>query len=121
MSPVSRRRWANFRANRRGWYALWIFAALFGTSLVAEFIANDKPILLWMNGELHMPVINPPTEQELGGELPIEADYTDPLRARSHRSRRGMDDRAHRPVQLRHHRSLHRKRGARPRRPRGIG
>ena len=78
MSPIARRRWANFKANRRGWYALWIFAALFGTSLLAEFIANDKPILLWMNGELHMPVIRPPTEQELGGELPIEADYTDP-------------------------------------------
>ena len=78
MSPVSRRRWANFRANRRGWFALWIFAALFGISLFAEFIANDKPILLWMNGELHMPVIRPPTERELGGELPIEADYADP-------------------------------------------
>ena len=78
MSPIARRRWANFRANRRGWYALWIFTALFGTSLLAEFIANDKPILLWMNGELHVPVISPPTEQELGGELPIEADYTDP-------------------------------------------
>ena len=78
MSPISRRRLANFKANRRGWYALWIFAAVFGTSLFAEFIANDKPILLWMNGELHMPVIRPPTEQELGGELPIEADYTDP-------------------------------------------
>ena len=71
MSPISRRRWANFKANRRGWYALWMFSALFGTSLLAEFIANDKPILLWMNGELHMPVIRAPTEQELGGELPI--------------------------------------------------
>ncbi len=78
MSPIARRRWANFRANRRGWHALWIFAALFGASLLAEFIANDKPILLWMNGELHAPVIKPPTEQDLGGELPIEADYADP-------------------------------------------
>ena len=78
MTPIARRRWANFRANRRGWCALWIFAVLFGASLLAEFIANDKPILLWMNGELHMPVIRPPSEQDLGGELPIEADYTDP-------------------------------------------
>ena len=78
MSPISWLRWANFKANRRGWCALWIFGALFGTSLLAEFIANDKPILLWMNGELNMPVMRPPTEQELGGELPKEADYTDP-------------------------------------------
>ncbi|MCZ6890710.1 MAG: ABC transporter permease [Gammaproteobacteria bacterium] len=78
MSPLARRRWANFRANRRGWYSLWIFAVLFGLSLLAELIANDKPIVLSINGELFFPIFQHVTEIDLGGELPIEADYKDP-------------------------------------------
>ena len=46
MSPLTRRRLANFRANRRGWWSLWIFLALFLLSLGAEFIANDRPFVV---------------------------------------------------------------------------
>lgn len=77
MSPLNRRRLANFRANRRGWYALWIFLVLFGLSLVSEFIANERPILFTKGGELYMPVLFTYTEEELGGDLPTEADYRD--------------------------------------------
>ncbi len=77
MSPLNRRRLANFRANRRGWYAFWIFLLLFGLSLMAEFIANERPILFVKGGELYMPVLFVYTEVELGGELPTEADYRD--------------------------------------------
>ena len=52
---------------------------LFGLSLFAEFIANDKPIVLHMNGETYFPVLEFVTEAEIGGELPIEADYADPF------------------------------------------
>ena len=77
MSPLNRRRLANFRANRRGWYAFWIFLVLFGLSLVSEFIANERPILFAKGGELYMPVLFTYTEESLGGELPTEADYRD--------------------------------------------
>ncbi len=78
MTPITQRRIAQFKANRRGYYSLWVFMFLFILSLFAEFIANDKPILMSHNDELWMPVMFAYTEEELGGELPIEAQYTDP-------------------------------------------
>jgi microcin C transport system permease protein len=78
-SPLARRRIANFKANRRGYYALWIFAVLFGLSLFAELIANDRPILLLHRGALLVPAFAEYTEAELGGELPVAADFNDPF------------------------------------------
>ena len=77
MSPLNQRRLANFRANRRGWYAFWTFLVLFGLSLISEFIANERPILFSKGGEIYMPVLFTYTEETLGGELPTEADYRD--------------------------------------------
>lgn len=79
MSSLARRRLANLKANKRGYYSLWIFAGLFTLSLFAEFIANDKPILFSMHGDLYMPVLFTYTEVELGGEFETEAEYTDPF------------------------------------------
>ena len=78
MTPDSLRRWSLFKANRRGWYSLWLFVALFGLSLGAEFIANDRPIVFAQGGELRFPVFFTYTERELGGVLETEADYRDP-------------------------------------------
>ena len=50
LSPLNQRRWRNFRKNRRAFWSLIIFAVLFGLSLLAEFIAKDKPILVKHNG-----------------------------------------------------------------------
>ena len=79
MTPITQRRIAQFKANRRGYYSLWIFMVLFVLSLFAEFIANDKPILMSHDDELWVPVMFAYTEEELGGELPIEAQYSDPF------------------------------------------
>lgn len=79
MRPVYRRRWANFRANRRGYIALWIFAVLFVASLFAEFIANDKPLLIYFGGVCLFPVFFSYPETRFGGEFPSEADYRDPF------------------------------------------
>ena len=57
ISPLNKRRWENFKANRRGFWALWIFLALFVVSLFAEFIANDKPIFIWVNGRAFFPAV----------------------------------------------------------------
>jgi microcin C transport system permease protein len=56
LSPLNQRRWKNFRANRRAFWSLIIFGVLFAISLCAEFIANDKPILVKYRGEYFMPI-----------------------------------------------------------------
>ena len=55
LTPIQRRRLANFRANRRAFWALWIFLALFLVTLCAEFVANDRPLLISFQGQLFMP------------------------------------------------------------------
>ena len=77
MSPIVRRGLQNFRNNSRAFYSLWIFGILFLISLFAEFIANDKPILVVIDGSFYVPVIELVTEIDLGGELPIAADFND--------------------------------------------
>ena len=56
LSPINRRRWENFKRNRRGYVSLWIFAALFVISLFAEFIANDQPLFIRFDGKSFFPV-----------------------------------------------------------------
>lgn len=79
LSPVTRRRLAIFRSHRRGHIAFWIFLVLFTTSLFAEFIANDRPLLLSYDGRLYSPVLYNYPETTFGPDfLPTETDYTDP-------------------------------------------
>ena len=78
LSPLNQRRFARFRANRRGWWSLHIFLVLFVLSLGAELISNDKPLLVSYQGELYSPVFKRYAETEFGGEFPIEADYRSP-------------------------------------------
>ncbi|MCH7550722.1 MAG: ABC transporter permease, partial [Proteobacteria bacterium] len=72
-----RRRLANFARNRRGFWSLWIFLTLFFLSLFAEFIANDKPLLIRYDGRFYMPVFTEYAETTFGGEFLTEADYRD--------------------------------------------
>jgi microcin C transport system permease protein len=78
VTPLTCRRLANFRANRRGFWSLWIFLALFVLSLFAEFIANDRPLVVAYAGRLYFPVLTDYAETTFGGEFPTEADYRDP-------------------------------------------
>ncbi len=77
LSPINQRRWANFKANRRGWYSLWIFLFIFTVTLFAEFIANDKPLLISYQDSYYTPVFNTYSEIVFGGEFATEADYRD--------------------------------------------
>ena len=77
-SPLTRRRLDAFRRNRRGYYSLWIFLVLFGLSLFAEFLANDRPILVRFDGAFYMPVVTDYPETAFGGDFPTAADYRDP-------------------------------------------
>lgn len=78
LSPVTRRRLARFRANKRGYWSLWIFLALFTASLFAEVMANDRPLLVGYGGKLFVPVLKAYPETLFGGFLETETDYRDP-------------------------------------------
>ncbi|WP_425352081.1 ABC transporter permease [Aquamicrobium defluvii] len=78
LSPLNQRRWANFKANRRGYWSLWIFLFLFVASLFAEFIANDKPIIASYKGEILFPVLVAYPEEKFGGFYAV-TDYRDPV------------------------------------------
>ncbi|QHF50583.1 ABC transporter permease [Pseudomonas sp. S49] len=75
LSPIGQRRWARFKAHRRGWWSLWLFLALFGLSLGGELVANDKPLLVTYQGDWYFPAFKRYTEQDFGGELPFQPDY----------------------------------------------
>jgi len=79
LSPLARRRLANFKANRRGFYAFWMFLALFFLTLGAELVANDKPLLLFMEGRLYAPVFRTYAETTFGGTFETEAHYREPF------------------------------------------
>lgn len=79
MSPITRRRLAQFKANKRGFYSLWFFLALFIFALCADFIANDKPLLVKYDGSLYAPVFKSYPETTFGGDFETEAEYRDPF------------------------------------------
>ena len=78
ISALNRRRWHNFRANKRAYWSLVIFSICFFISLLAELIANDKPILVKYRGEYFFPIANFYPETAFGGDFKTEAVYRDP-------------------------------------------
>ena len=78
LSPLNQRRWRNFRANSRAFWSLVLFALLFGLSLFAEFLANDRPILIRYQGAFYTPIFHFYPETEFGGDFKTEAVYRDP-------------------------------------------
>lgn len=77
LSPLTHRRLKQFKANRRGFYSFWIFVGLLFVCLFAEFIANDKPLLLTYDGKLYFPIAQSIPETTFGGFLETETDYRD--------------------------------------------
>jgi len=79
LSPINERRWLNFKSHKRGYWSFWIFMVLFVLSLFAEFIANDKPILVQYEGAYYTPIFSFYPETDFGGDFQTEADYRDPF------------------------------------------
>jgi microcin C transport system permease protein len=79
LTPINRRRWENFKANRRGYWSLWVFLVLFVCSLFAELIANDKPYVVSFEGKLYFPAVVDYPETTFGGDFETAADYRDPF------------------------------------------
>ncbi|MDE1993255.1 MAG: ABC transporter permease, partial [Rhizobiaceae bacterium] len=78
LSPINQRRLANFKRNKRGYWSFWIFLVLFGLSLLANVIANDRPLIVSYKGEILFPVIHDYPESKFGGFL-ATTDYRDPF------------------------------------------
>ena len=78
LSP-GRRAWLRFRANRRGYWSLWIFALVFGVSLAAEVLSNDRPIVARYEGQLYWPLWRQYPETTFGGDFRTATDYLDPF------------------------------------------
>jgi microcin C transport system permease protein len=79
ITPLNERRWQNFKRNRRGYVSAWIFFGLFIASLLVEFIANDKPLLIHLEDNWYFPVFVAYPETAFGGDFETEADYRDPF------------------------------------------
>ena len=75
VNPLNQRRWATFRANRRGYYSSLIFIFLFTVTLFAEFIANDRPLIIRYDETFYFPSFVAYAETDFGGEFEVEADY----------------------------------------------
>ena len=69
LSPLNQRRWRNFKSNRRAYWSLMIFALLFGLSLFAEVLANDRPLLVNYRGEWRTPFLTFYSEADFGGDF----------------------------------------------------
>ena len=78
LTPLNQRRWENFKAHRRGYWALWIFLILFGLTLIAELLANDKPLLVQFQGDIYAPVLKNYPETTFGGSFASDTNYRDP-------------------------------------------
>ncbi|WP_420476411.1 ABC transporter permease [Noviherbaspirillum sp. ST9] len=78
ISP-GRRIWLRFKQNRRGYWSLVIFCVLFGVSLLAEIVSNDKPLAVRYNGQIMFPIVQTYSEKVFGGDFDTPADYLDPF------------------------------------------
>ncbi len=78
ISPLNIRRLNNFKSNKRGWYSFWIFIFLFFISIFADFIANDKPLVIKFENDYFFPIFIEYPETIFGGDFETEADYRDP-------------------------------------------
>jgi microcin C transport system permease protein len=77
LSPLNQRRWRNFRANKRAFWSFVLFSLLFGLSLFAEVLANDKPLLVRHDGAFYLPILRFYPETAFGGDFQTEAVYRD--------------------------------------------
>ena len=69
LSPLNKRRLDNFKSNKRGWYSFLIFTFLFLVSIFADFIANEKPLLIKYQDQIYLPIINKYAERSFGGDF----------------------------------------------------
>ena len=70
--------WQRFKKDRLGYWSLWTFLILFGISLGAEFVANDRPIIAVYQGKVFFPIWKDYSEKTFGGDFETPTDFHDP-------------------------------------------
>ncbi len=80
-SPILKRRWSNFKANRRGFISFWLFLIIFIVSMAANFVANDKPLVMRYQDQFYWPMLRDYPETVFGGDFGTNTDYRDPYMA----------------------------------------
>ena len=70
-----KRRINNFINKKRSFYSLCLLTIILTISLFSEFVANDRPIVMSINGNIYFPVIKDYSEKEIGGIFPTSPDY----------------------------------------------
>lgn len=78
MSPLMRNRLYRFKQNKLGFFSLILFLIIFSLSICAEFIANDKPLLVSYKQSLYFPLFKDYPETTFGGVFETSTDYQDP-------------------------------------------
>lgn len=78
MNERTKQRWNKFKANRRGFYAFIVFCVVLALTSMADFIANDKPIVVHYDGKWYFPIFRQYPETTFGGTFKTMADYKDP-------------------------------------------
>ena len=81
MAAIKKRNtaWLRFKSNRLGYYSMWIFLVIFGISLFAELVANDRPIIASYEGKVYFPIIKNYPETVFGGDFETPTDFHDPI------------------------------------------
>jgi len=77
MKSITQKRWQTFKKNKLAMFGLWFFMGVFLLSLLAPLLANDKPLIVKYEDSIYYPIWDNPTDIELGGNLPTEANYSD--------------------------------------------
>ena len=77
LNPLNQRRWQVFRQHRRSYVSLWCFLIIFSISLMADLVANNRPLLVLYNGQMFTPFLTTYPETDFGGELDLEPDWQD--------------------------------------------
>lgn len=78
LSPLNQRRWKILKSKKRAKLSFVFLSVIFVLSFFANFIANDKPLLVYYGGKIYSPIFNFYSEQTFGGYFETQADYHDP-------------------------------------------
>lgn len=71
-------RWKRFKSSRLGVAALVLFTGIFLASLFAEFISNERPLLVVYRRDFYFPIFCSYTEKDFGGALAGTISFQDP-------------------------------------------
>lgn len=79
LNPIWQARFKRFKKNKQGVLSLGIFLVLFIVCMSANFIANEKPLVVNYQGSLYFPILKAYPETTFGGVFETEANYKDPV------------------------------------------